>query len=362
MVSTRILITEDEVLIAREIEATLEELGYTVVGVAHDGNTALQKVAETCPDLVLMDIVMPGELDGIETADQIRTRFQIPVIYLTAYADSETLQRAKITEPFGYILKPFQPQDLNTAIQIALVRHHTEQLKLNTLRSNISASLPHEVNTALGGILGCTDFLLKRYYSIPSTEVLELIQCIHVSAIRLEKICHNLLLHAKLELLATNPQHLEQLKQAITYSPHVLLRDRAWKKAEEFNRLEDLRLESEDNPVQISEIYLKKIMEELLDNAFKFSQSGTRVVVQSSFEAEMYRLSVCDRGRGMTTEQIATLGAYMQFERKYYEQQGLGFGLALVKRLVELHSGTLTIESVIGEGTHCIIQLPIAKG
>jgi two-component system, sensor histidine kinase and response regulator len=351
MASTRILITEDEVLIAREIEAALEELGYTVVGVAHDGNTALQKVAETCPDLVLMDIVMPGEWDGIETADQIRTRFQIPVIYLTAYADSETLQRAKITEPFGYILKPFQPQDLNTAIQIASVRHHAEQLKLNTLRSNISASLPHEVNTALGGILGCTDFLLKRYYLIPSTEVLELIQCIHVSAIRLEKICHNLLLHAKLELLATNPQQLEQLKQAIT-----------WKKAEEFNRLEDLTLESEDIPVQISETYLKKIVEELLDNAFKFSKSGTKILVQSSFAAQIYRLSVRDRGRGMATEQIATLGAYMQFERKYYEQQGLGFGLALVKRLVELHGGTLTIKSVVGEGTDCIVELPTSKG
>lgn len=156
-----IFITEDEILIAREIETTLKELGYTVVGIARDGKTALQQIHQTRPDLVLMDIVIAGDMDGIETANHIRTQLQIPVVFLTAYADSNTLKRAKVSEPFGYIQKPFQPPELDRTIQLALMRQRAEQLKLNTLRQNISASLPHEIKTPLSGILGLTDFLLE---------------------------------------------------------------------------------------------------------------------------------------------------------------------------------------------------------
>ena len=126
MAGRKILIVEDEAIVALHEEENLKNMGYTVVGKASSGEEAIRKAEETQPDLVLMDIVLKGEMDGIETAGQITTRFNIPVVYVTAYGDETTLQRAKLTEPFGYILKPFKERDLHVAIGIALYRHEME--------------------------------------------------------------------------------------------------------------------------------------------------------------------------------------------------------------------------------------------
>lgn len=359
MATVKILITEDEILIAREIEMILQALGYVVTGIAGDGRTAMEQVATTQPDLVLMDIVIPGDLDGIETADQIRTHFQIPVIFLTAYADAKTLKRAKLTEPFGYLLKPFQSRELDTAIQIALTRHQAEQLKLNRLRHNISTSLPHEINTPLHNILGFTDLMLRYYDSLSKVEALETLQCIRSAATDLEAVCQNVLLYIRLELLATNPAKLVELQQAETASTLDMVCSCAEKTAKEFGRTRDLKLELQDLPVQMAEAYLTKIVEELLDNAFRFSQPDTSIRITSYASDQKFCLSIRDQGRGMTPAQIALSGAYMQFDRETFEQQGLGLGLALVQRLTQLHGGRCLINSVVGEGTTVTVQLPI---
>ena len=127
MSNSRILIVEDEGIIAKDIKNTLSLLGYSVIALASSGEEAIKKTMETHPDLVLMDIVLEGDMDGVEAAEQIRDRFDIPVVYLTAYSDDRTLQRAKITEPFGYILKPFQERELYTAIEMAIYKHKMER-------------------------------------------------------------------------------------------------------------------------------------------------------------------------------------------------------------------------------------------
>ena len=112
MENASILVVEDEVIVAKDLQNMLEDLGYTVPTTALSGEEAIQKVAELQPELALMDVVLPGNMDGIEAAKQIQTRFDIPVVFLTAHSDDETLRRAKITEPFGYILKPFTEREL----------------------------------------------------------------------------------------------------------------------------------------------------------------------------------------------------------------------------------------------------------
>ncbi|MBW1740452.1 MAG: PAS domain S-box protein, partial [Deltaproteobacteria bacterium] len=126
MAKTQILVVEDKGIVAEDIQRSLQALGYGVSGVASSGEEAIKKAEETRPDLVLMDIMLQGELDGIEAADQIRSRFNIPIIYLTAYADDKTLERAKITEPFGYIIKPFEDRELHTTVEMALYKHEME--------------------------------------------------------------------------------------------------------------------------------------------------------------------------------------------------------------------------------------------
>ncbi len=127
IVRAKILIVEDETIVAFNLKNRLEGLGYTVADVSTSGIAALKKVSETHPDLILMDIKLKGSIDGIEAANQIRKQFSIPVVYLTAYTDEETLNRAKVTEPYGYILKPFEARDLCTTIEMALYKHQIEQ-------------------------------------------------------------------------------------------------------------------------------------------------------------------------------------------------------------------------------------------
>ncbi|BAY27886.1 multi-sensor signal transduction histidine kinase [Calothrix sp. NIES-2100] len=126
MVQARILVVEDEVIVARTIASQLNQLGYVVTGIASSGKVAIAKALETKPEIVLMDIILKGEIDGITAASYIHEQLDIPVIFLTAYSDNQTLERAKITQPFGYIVKPFTIKDLQIAIEIALLKYRLE--------------------------------------------------------------------------------------------------------------------------------------------------------------------------------------------------------------------------------------------
>lgn len=127
MTKPQVLIVEDEGIIARDIEDRMAKLNYAVSGIASTGEQAVEKAIESRPDIVLMDIKLKGQMDGIEAARQIRTSLDVPVVYLTAYADDELLQRAKETQPAGYILKPFQDRELHAVIQTALYKHEKEK-------------------------------------------------------------------------------------------------------------------------------------------------------------------------------------------------------------------------------------------
>lgn len=126
MAKTRILVVEDESIIAADIVMSLRNLGYEVIAAVASGEQAIKKVESDKPDLILMDIAIKGKMDGIETAGRIRSQFKVPVVYLTAYAGEKTLERAKITGPFGYIIKPFEAMDLRVAIEIGLYKAEVE--------------------------------------------------------------------------------------------------------------------------------------------------------------------------------------------------------------------------------------------
>ncbi|MEO5356866.1 MAG: response regulator [Nitrospirae bacterium YQR-1] len=137
---SKILVVEDESIVAMNICDRLKDLGYEVVDVVSTGADALRRADELDPDLVLMDIVLKGDMDGVETAEKIRSSFDIPVIFLTAYSDNDTLRRAKITEPYGYILKPFEQRELLIGIEIAVYKHNLER-KLKASENWLLATL-----------------------------------------------------------------------------------------------------------------------------------------------------------------------------------------------------------------------------
>lgn len=149
MTITKVLIVEDEGIVARDLRDRLLEMGYVVSAIAATGEEALKKAAETRPDLVLMDIRIKGAMDGIEVAEQLRDAFDIPPIYLTAYTDEDTLRRARITQPYGYIVKPFAERELHSTIEMALNRHKAEG-QLRQAEQRLSAILDSTNDAVMG--------------------------------------------------------------------------------------------------------------------------------------------------------------------------------------------------------------------
>lgn len=158
MRNVRILIVEDEYVIAESLQAKLERQGYTVCGSEASGERAIQKAGDEMPDMVLMDIMLKGDMDGIEAAEQIRARFGIPIIYLTAFSDGNILERAKVTEPFGYLLKPFEDRELFANIEMTLYKAKMEEelLRAKKLESVgiLAGGIAHDYNNLLTVILG----------------------------------------------------------------------------------------------------------------------------------------------------------------------------------------------------------------
>ncbi|MCP4404232.1 MAG: response regulator [bacterium] len=172
MTSTQILIVEDEYIVARDIQDRLKTLGYTAPAIVTTGEEAVRQAAKLCPDLVLMDIHLKGEMDGIAAAEQIRSHCDIPVCYLTGYSDSDTVRRASVTEPFGFILKPLRTKELRSTIEIALYKHKKdverqhgeERLKTSIEEQDLlMRELHHQVKnnlTTLSSLLGIqSDYL-----------------------------------------------------------------------------------------------------------------------------------------------------------------------------------------------------------
>src|SRR5581483_4193549 len=167
MNNSQILVVEDETIIALDIQSRLQNLGFEVE-VAASGEEALQKAKDTPLDLILMDIVLPGSIDGIQAAERIHEEFDIPVVYLTAYSDEETLQRAKMTQPFGYLLKPLKDRELRATVEMATYKHTLEKRlkKSEEQYRTLFESLPHplwvyDVETL--GFLEVNDAAVHQY-------------------------------------------------------------------------------------------------------------------------------------------------------------------------------------------------------
>lgn len=132
----KIWVVEDEVIVAQDIAGRLKKLGYQVIATVASGEEAIKKITENPPNLVLMDIVLKGDMDGITAAEIIHSKMKVPIVFLTAYGDIKTLERAKQTNPFGYIIKPFQQKDLRAAIETALERHEIEMKMQQPLKAS----------------------------------------------------------------------------------------------------------------------------------------------------------------------------------------------------------------------------------
>jgi len=364
---TKILIIEDERLVLENILDMLGVEGFEVVG-ASDGLTGVELAKQHLPDLIMCDIRMSG-LDGYGVLMQLRedpATAMIPFIFLTAKTGKKDTRQGMILGADDYVTKPFTQAELLDSIRArlekrALADEYSER-KLQKLRENILTALPHELRTPLFSILGFSEFLMADASSMTGDEIAEMAESIHTNALRLHRLVENYLMYMQTELLKADHQRIEALRsKSFTPDANLLIEAEANSAAQQAKREADLAFNVPEPPaLQITDDALKKIVEELIDNAFKFSKAGTPVRVTGALENNLLWLTITDCGRGMTPEQIAGIGAYMQFDRKVQEQRGPGLGLVVAKSLTELYGGTLTIDSVPGDHTTVTVSLPLA--
>lgn len=361
----RILAVEDESNIRDNLQQILELSNFEAI-VAQDGVEGLQLAIETQPDLIISDIRMPN-LDGYGLLAALRghadTR-SIPVIFLTAKADRPDLRKGMELGADDYLTKPFTPEELLNAVYARLSRKDLTELQqqeeIEDLCTRLSRALPHELNTPLNAILGMTDLMIQQQGKLTPQESLEMLQTVHTSAQRLYRLIQNSLLYADLELKAKQPKaaHPFQGGRGDAVLLNLCLKALGTDKAKAYDRLADLNFDVPPLKVGAPEPQLYKIFRELLDNAFKFSKTGTPIDIFAQAHGPMVQVYIKDQGRGMTAAQIASVRAYTQFDRKLYEQQGCGLGLAIASRMVELLGGELKITSLPGEHTTVCITLP----
>ncbi|NEP55479.1 MAG: hybrid sensor histidine kinase/response regulator [Symploca sp. SIO2G7] len=358
---TKILVIEDEELVRENLLDFLEAEDYQSID-ASNGKIGVELAQKHLPDLIICDVMMP-ELDGygvLEKLSQNSATATIPFIFLTAKADKTDQRQGMELGADDYLTKPFTIKELKNAIEARLGRQREIKKKFDDLRNSITLALPHEMRTSLNGILGSSQLMMDPD-SLESEEIQEMAETIYNSGKRLLRLTENFLRYTEVEILATDPERIEQLQNSVSSSVQELIAKLTQEIARKRGREADLHAQLEEASVQMSDSRLKTMVEELIDNAFKFSDVGTPVRVVSTVENGTFILSVNDQGRGMTKAQIADLGAYLQFDRKEYEQQGIGLGLVLAKRLAELHGGQLTIESILGEKTTVQVRLPLSR-
>jgi signal transduction histidine kinase len=357
-----ILIVEDELLIAKNLSHKLETLGYQIVGIVSCGADAIQRAGEMKPDLILMDIVIKGDMDGIETAVIINQKFDIPIIYTTAYADDETLQRAENTGPYGYLLKPFKQREVHATIKIALSKHK-EAVKMQKLialaaaksenRSRVFSMAYHDLNTPLTTIQLSAEMLEDSELQSGSGAINKNVVRIKKAVSNMSGLLEDILMLSKAEhgkvSLNLNPINATDFCTSILEELQPLVTEK---------HLITFRTHTDPVHAYLDTKLLHHLLTNLLSNAIKYSPNGGNVSLELSCENQQIILCVRDEGIGITAEDREKL--FQQFERgaNVGKIKGSGLGLCIVKHIVDLHGGTISVESAIGKGSTFIVTLP----
>ena len=361
----KIAVIEDDVIVRETIIERLTDAGYFVVS-AENGLDGIELIREQQPDLVLCDVMMPN-LGGFGVLEYVRkdpATELIPFIFLSALSDKSDLRKGMLSGADDYLTKPFSREELLNAVEVRLQKRQSHEQRmheaLEQFRDSLSRSLPHEFLTPLNSILGISHLLRDHLEDFERGEVTEMLGNIHQSGQRLLRLVQNYLRFAELESLREDDlRRAEVAAQEMAYPDH-LLKETVASVAGRAGRQRDVTVRAEAARLRVSARDFEKVIEELADNACKFSLDGSKIDVQGSLADVFYEITVIDRGRGMSEMQIEAIGAYTQFERRQFEQPGVGLGLAIIHAICELYGGLLRIESDPGKYTAVTVLLPLA--
>ncbi|HIK06617.1 MAG TPA: response regulator [Trichormus sp. M33_DOE_039] len=362
-----ILIVEDEWVIALDIKRHLHKLGYRVVGTANSAKKALELVATTQPDLVLMDIYLQDSITGIEAANQILQQFNLPVVFLSAHTDESTLTEAIATHPYGYIVKPFEEQDLSIGIQVALANHRAEQVikqalakekRLNELKSQFVSIVSHEFRNPLSSLLMSLELLEQPNVLNPEQQLAH-IERGKQAIKQMAQLITDVLVVGQLE---QEQFHCQPAPIDIYYFCSNLIADLQSRISTAHRLVLTVEKDEATNIIySIDPQLLQHILTNLLENAMKYSPVDSTVTFHIQCEPDNVEFQITDQGIGLTDYDLAKLFTPFHRGLNVGKIPGTGLGLSIVKKCVEAHGGEIRVASELKVGTKFTVIIPAQR-
>jgi two-component system, sensor histidine kinase and response regulator len=355
---SRVLIIDDSEETCVVIADILRGEGYEVTSAA-EGATGLAQAIATHPDLILCDIMMPG-ISGFEVLSALRrepSTAVTPVIFLTGIGGPEAVRVGMNSGADDYLLKPVLPGDLIATVaarleRSAAVRREAES-SLQELTEDLAASLlPDQFLTPLTAVMGLASLLMEEG-AIQAGDIGEVGRGILEAGQVLQELIERFLTYAELQAATSAvPSSIQGAKAFET------AREEAKGRALRAHRSDDLQVSGVPTPVPMAADHWRWLIRELVDNALKFSRAGSPIAVNLTSSSGEPTLTVRDRGQGLVSEDVEALAHRVPFLRRSPRQAGLGLGLSVVRRLLQLYGGTLSFETAAGEGTTAHVRFP----
>lgn len=355
---TRVMVVEDERIVALNLKQRLAKLGYDISTMATLGKQALEQIESNRPDIVLMDINIEGQIDGIETASRIPEEYHIPIIYLTAYSEQATLERARATKPYGFLLKPFSERELHATIQMALERcradvlirekqksleallTENEQQRIALKRSNddleeFAYVASHDLKAPLRAIAHLVDWITEDIGETASVEIVGHLELLRGRTERLQRMLNGLLAYSRLRLV--NSQ-MEDINLADLVREVVIFLSPPPSFIVEYTGEQPL-LRTHRIPIHL-------VLQNLISNGLKHhDRAEGRITVSAQTVDGVTEFRVNDDGPGIAPQFHERIFVIFQTLQSRDDVEASGIGLAMVKKQVETHGGRIWVES-----------------
>ncbi|HLE12545.1 MAG: hypothetical protein A2504_03685 [Bdellovibrionales bacterium RIFOXYD12_FULL_39_22] len=362
-----VIIVEDEAIIRLRIKSDMEQNNFEVIGHYASGEDALAAIEKQIPNLILMDIHLSGTLDGIETADLILQKHNLPLIFLTAHAEEETLILARAVNPYGYLLKPFTSDALRATVKMAIYKHQLdcdkltltrelqkkmdELLHLNNELKEFAHVISHDLKDPLAMVKSCCQQLQQKASDNLDEKSNNYLSYAIEGSRRMESLIDSLLEYSRIGKLEQNAFTPVDLQEVVAVAKINLS-----KKIVETNA----QIVCAPLPtVKGNSSGLVQVFQNLLSNAIKFSPADPIIRIEYKLLKNIHQISVCDNGIGIPAESAEKV--FQIFERLHSEEEypGTGMGLTICRKIIKHHGGNIWVSNTSTKGTTIVFELPV---